>query len=163
MIGERLAADFHCKAPTTSQLENCPQLAGVMPCKALFKLKEINPMFQASHTSTKMVGTSLSEDKATKNMNDRRKASSGLSLQGSDYISTRKLSIVGRSYAVQSPIVPSIALSATTSLDQPHEDPPFTQGMQKVLFPVKLKRSFLDFRHLTFFFSKHHECIGDLA
>ena len=35
---------------------------------------------------------------------------------GSDYVSTRKLSIVGRSYAVQSPIVPSIALSATTSL-----------------------------------------------
>ena len=92
-------------------------------------LKVINPMFQASHTSTKMVGTSLSEDKTTKNMNERRKASSGLSLQGSDYISTRKLSIVGRSYAVQSPIVPSIALSATTSLDQPHEDPPFTQGM----------------------------------
>ena len=82
-------------------------------------------MFQASHTCTKMVGTSLSEHKATKNI----KASSGLSLQGSDYISTRKLSIVGRSYAVQSPIVPSIALSATTSLDQPHEDPPFTQGM----------------------------------
>ena len=95
------------------------------------KLKEINLMFQASHTSTKMVGTSLSEDKTTKNMNDRRKASSGLSLQGSDYISTRKLSIVGRSYAVQSPIVPSIALSATTSLDQPHEDPPFTQGKHK--------------------------------
>ena len=105
-----------------------------MPCKALFnriELKEINPIFQASHTSTKMVGTSLSEDKTTKNMNDRRKASSGLSLQGSDYISTRKLSIVGRSYAVQSPIVPSIALSATTSLDQPHEDPPFTQGKHK--------------------------------
>lgn len=38
----------------------------------------------------------------------------------SDYVATRKLSIVGRSYAVQSPIVPSIALSATTSLD--HED-----------------------------------------
>ena len=92
------------------------------------KFKKINLMFQASH---KMVGTSLSEDKTTKNMNDRRKASSGLSLQGSDYISTRKLSIVGRSYAVQSPIVPSIALSATTSLDQPHEDPPFTQGKHK--------------------------------
>ena len=91
-------------------------------------------MFQASQKSTKMVGPSLSEDKTTKNMNDRRKASSGLSLQGSDYISTRKLSIVGRSYAVQSPIVPSIALSATTSLDQPFEDPPFTQGMHKEAF-----------------------------
>ena len=69
------------------------------------ELKEINPMFQASHTSTKMVGTSLSEDKTTKNMNDsRRKASNELSLQGSDYISTRKLSIVGRSYTVQSAI-----------------------------------------------------------
>ena len=35
------------------------------------KLKEINLMFQASHTCTKMVGTSLSEHKATKNINER--------------------------------------------------------------------------------------------
>ena len=48
---------------------------------------------------------SKSEDKTTKNMNDRQKASSGLTLQGCDYISTRKLSIVGRSCAVQRPIL----------------------------------------------------------
>jgi len=51
------------------------------------------------------------------------------SLGGSEYVATRKLSIVGRSYAVQSPIVPSIALSATTSLDQSYEDPTFSQGI----------------------------------
>ena len=48
---------------------------------------------------------------------------------GSEYLATRKLSVVGRSNAVQSPIVPSIALSATTSLDQANnEEPSALQG-----------------------------------
>ena len=49
-------------------------------------------------------------------------------LGGSEYLATRKLSVVGRSNAVQSPIVPSIALSATTSLDQANEEPSAIQG-----------------------------------
>ena len=40
----------------------------------------------------------------------------------SDKASSRKLSIVGRSNAIQSPIVPAISLSTTTSLDQEIED-----------------------------------------
>jgi hypothetical protein len=47
----------------------------------------------------------------------------------SDYLSSRKLSVVGRSYAVQSPIVPAIALTASTSLDVANEDPGRLLGM----------------------------------
>ena len=50
------------------------------------------------------------------------------SVSGSEYLTSRKLSVVGRSNAVQSPIVPSIALSATTSLDQANEEPSAIQG-----------------------------------
>ena len=75
---------------------------------------------------------SLSEKGGPPQVNSRKtipESCDSLSGGGSEFLATRKLSVVGRSNAVQSPIVPSIALSATTSLDQPNnEEPSALQG-----------------------------------